>query len=52
MKGSGLIIAVNKDAKAPIFRIADYGVVDDLFRVVPALKEMISEAKGIQSNKG
>ncbi len=41
--GAGCVIAVNKDKKAPIFRVADYGVADDLFKVVEALKE---KAKG------
>jgi electron transfer flavoprotein alpha subunit len=36
--GAGTVIAVNKDKKAPIFRVSDYGVVDDLFKVVEALK--------------
>lgn len=40
--GAGTVIAVNKDGKAPIFRVADYGVVDDLFTVVDALREKIT----------
>ena len=41
--GADCVIAVNKDKKAPIFRVADYGIADDLFNVVAALKE---KAKG------
>lgn len=46
MRGSGLVVAINKDAGAPIFSVADYGIVSDLFKVVPALKDKIKEAKG------
>jgi electron transfer flavoprotein alpha subunit len=45
MKGADTIIAVNKDANAPIFNEADYGIVDDLFKVVPSLKSKILEMK-------
>jgi len=46
MKGSGCIVAVNKDASAPIFKVARYGIVGDVHEVVPAITEAIRSTAG------
>ena len=48
MEESDIIIAINKDESAPIFEVADYGVVGDLNKIVPKLTAMIKEAKAAE----
>ncbi len=45
MRTAKCIVAVNKDAEAPIFKLADYGIVGDLFEVVPRLTEEIRKLR-------
>lgn len=52
MQTSDIIVAINKDPEAPIFKVADFGIQGDLFQVVPALTHVVRKRKGGETSRG
>ena len=52
LKGSPFIVAINKNPKAPIFRVADVGIVDDILEFLPALADRVREESCVPGKRG